>query len=91
MFYYNIDLDTGKDITLKEWFGSNYKKIIADEVQKQINTWDDEKKFYLWEDLDLEDLDRMKIHSFISMTRIRLWYFLINMSWVQEQWERRNL
>ena len=56
MFYYNIDLDTGKDITLKEWFGSNYKKIIADEVQKQINTWDDEKKFYLWEDLDLEDL-----------------------------------
>ena len=56
MFYYNIDLDTGKDITLKEWFGSNYKKIIADEVQRQINTWDDEKKFYLWEDLDLEDL-----------------------------------
>lgn len=56
MFYYNIDLDTGKDITLREWFGSNYKKIIADEVQKQIDTWDDEKKFYLWEDLDLEDL-----------------------------------
>lgn len=56
MFYYNIDLDTGKDITLREWFGSNYKKIIADKVQKQINTWDDEKKFYLWEDLDLEDL-----------------------------------
>ena len=37
-------------------YRSNYKKIIADEVQKQINTWDDEKKFYLWEDLDLEDL-----------------------------------
>lgn len=55
-FYYNIDLDTGKQITLRDWYGSSYKQIIRDSINKQIDAWDADQKMYLWDDLDLTDL-----------------------------------
>lgn len=56
MFYYNIDLDTGNELTLRDLFGSDYKRILSEEVQKQLNQWDEEQKFYLWDNLNLEEL-----------------------------------
>ncbi|WP_159441957.1 DUF3298 and DUF4163 domain-containing protein [Clostridium sp. Marseille-P2415] len=35
--FYNIDLETGKDITLPDVLGENYSQIIADSIQKQMN------------------------------------------------------
>lgn len=35
--YYNIDLETGKNITLQQLFGNKYKSIINEEIQKQID------------------------------------------------------
>lgn len=35
-FYYNIDLETGKTITLEHLFGKNYKEIVNGEVNRQI-------------------------------------------------------
>ena len=55
-YYYNIDLDTGKEITLRDWYGSNYKQIVTESINKQIDDWDDDKKFYLWDDLDMDSL-----------------------------------
>lgn len=36
--YYNIDLSTGKEITLKQLFGDKYKSLINKEIQKQIDS-----------------------------------------------------
>ncbi|MEY8357154.1 DUF4163 domain-containing protein [Lachnospiraceae bacterium 54-53] len=35
--FYNIDLKTGKDITLPDALGENYSQIIADSIQNQMN------------------------------------------------------
>lgn len=56
MYFYNIDLESGKIITLKDIYGSNYKDIVSTEINKQISTWDEEKKFYLFEDENIADL-----------------------------------
>ena len=36
MFFYNIDIETGKELNLRDIFGSDYKKIIDEEIYKQI-------------------------------------------------------
>ena len=35
-FYYNIDLGSGKVITLKDWFGPSYQQIVADSIEESI-------------------------------------------------------
>lgn len=35
-YIYNIDVETGKELNLKDVLGENYKKIVDDEINKQI-------------------------------------------------------
>ena len=36
MNYYNVDMETGKDITLEQLFGPNYKELLNQEIKEQI-------------------------------------------------------
>ena len=55
-FYYNIDLGSGKVITLKDWFGPSYQQIVADSIEESIAQWSDEQRGILWEHLSIPDL-----------------------------------
>lgn len=35
--YYNLDLNTGKYVTLKDMLGDNYKEIVNGSIRKQIS------------------------------------------------------
>lgn len=54
--YYNIDLDSGRIITLKDWFGSDYRKIVSEQIEAVIAGWSDEQRSILWKDLSVIDL-----------------------------------
>lgn len=54
--YYNIDLDSGKIITLKDWFGLNYRQTVAESIEATIAGWSEEQRSILWEDLSVIDL-----------------------------------
>ena len=55
-YFYNIDLESGKIITLRDIYGSDYKEIIDNEIESQIAAWDEDKKFYLFEEVSIKDL-----------------------------------
>lgn len=55
-FYYNIDLDSGKIITLKDWFGPRYRQIAAESMEAAVAGWSEEQRGILWEDLSMIDL-----------------------------------
>lgn len=54
--YYNIDLEDGKMLTLKDWYGNDYKQIVAGSIENTIANWSAEQKEMLWEDLSVIDL-----------------------------------
>ena len=54
--YYNIDLETGDIFTLKDWYGDNYKMIVAESIEHTIASWSDEQKDILWNDISFMDL-----------------------------------
>lgn len=54
--YYNIDLDSGGIITLKDWFGPDYRRIVSESIETTIAGWSDEQRGILWEDLSVIDL-----------------------------------
>ena len=47
-YFYNIDIENGKELNLRDVLGENYKKIVDKEVNKQIKerTKEDEKNLY---------------------------------------------
>ena len=51
-YFYNIDLENGKELNLKDVLGANYKKIVDEEVKKQIvqRKKEDEDNMYFTED-----------------------------------------
>lgn len=55
-FYYNIDLQSGRVLTLKDWYGNDYKNIVADSIESTIASWTDEQKEMLWDDISIIDL-----------------------------------
>lgn len=55
-YYYNIDLISGREITIKDLLGPNYKEIVAKQIEDQIEKLDEERKFYLFEDVNISDL-----------------------------------
>lgn len=55
-YYYNIDLISGREITIKDLLGPNYKEIVSKQIEKQIEQLDDERKFYLFDDVNINDL-----------------------------------
>lgn len=54
--YYNIDLESGRVLTLKDWFGNDYRRIVADSISNTIAGWDDRQRELLWDDLSVIDL-----------------------------------
>lgn len=36
MYFYNVDIETGKNLNLRDVLGSNYKKIVDEEIYKEI-------------------------------------------------------
>lgn len=54
--YYNIDLDSGRIITLKDWFGSDYRQIVSESIEATIAGWSEEQRGILWDDLSIIDL-----------------------------------
>ena len=55
-YFYNIDIETGKIITLKDWFGTQYKQIVANSIEQEIALWDEEQKKLLWDNLEFTNL-----------------------------------
>lgn len=54
--YYNIDLESGNLITLKDWFGTNYREIVSSSIEDTIAGWSEEERSILWDDLNVIDL-----------------------------------
>lgn len=53
LFFYNIDLQTGKDLTLRDLLGPNYREIVNQSVREQIEqrmAADDEAVYFAPED-----------------------------------------
>lgn len=55
-YFYNINMKTGKNISLKDWLGEDYKKIATQSINKTISCWSQEQKDMLWKDLNIEEL-----------------------------------
>lgn len=54
--YYNIDMENGRILTLKDWFGEDYRQIVADSIEKTLEGWTQEQKECLWEDLSFAEV-----------------------------------
>lgn len=35
-YFYNIDMESGRYITLKDWIGNDYKKVVARSIESSI-------------------------------------------------------
>lgn len=55
-FYYNLDLETGRQLTLRDWLGNDYRQIAAESMEKTIAGWSQEQRSQLWDDLSVIDL-----------------------------------
>ena len=55
-FYYNIDLESGRVLTLKDLYGNDYKEITAKSIENTISDWTDEQREMLFEDISFVDL-----------------------------------
>lgn len=55
-FYYNLDLESGRNLTLKDWYGNDYKEIVSESIENTIAGWTDEQKEMLWKDISIIDL-----------------------------------
>ncbi len=55
-YYYNIDLSSGREMTLKDLLGPNYKEIIIQQIKMQLNDLDSERKSLLFDDVNISDL-----------------------------------
>ena len=55
-YYYNIDLQSGRILSLKDWFGNDYRQIVAKHVEEDLANWDEDQRWALWADIDVEDL-----------------------------------
>lgn len=55
-YFYNIDIDSGRYITLKDLLGNDYKKIVSQSIENTILNWDQEQKNLIFKDIRIEDL-----------------------------------
>lgn len=65
-YFYNLDMESGRVLTLKEWLGNDYKEIVIKNINNTISTWDDQKKSMLWKDLNLEELINENTNFYIN-------------------------
>lgn len=55
-YFYNIDMESGKYITMIDLLGNNYKEIVTESIENTIDNWSQEKKDLLFENINIEDL-----------------------------------
>lgn len=55
-YYYNIDLKTGKIVTIKDLIGPNYKTIVTKAVNDEISKWSTDKKELMFDFVNIENL-----------------------------------
>ncbi|MFR1295558.1 MAG: RsiV family protein [Coprobacillus cateniformis] len=53
--YYNINLNTGKILTLKDLLGDNYQDVITQEIRKQISAYPEEERSLFFEEVNIKD------------------------------------
>lgn len=54
--FYNIDMKSGDYLTIKDYLGDDYKEEAVNAINKEIESWTDERKDLLWKDLNIYDL-----------------------------------
>ena len=54
--YYNLDLETGQTLTLRDLFGPDYGNIVTAQVERQLDALDAETAAYLFDFIDLSAL-----------------------------------
>ena len=47
-YFYNLDLQTGKTLTLQDMFGADYQDFVYDQVTEQVEQLDPETKQYIF-------------------------------------------
>ena len=55
-YFYNLDMETGRILTLKDLLGNDYKEIVMKNINNTIENWSEEQKFYLFDEVNIEDL-----------------------------------
>ena len=55
-YFYNLDIETGRELTLKDLLGNNYKEIVMKNINYTIANWSEEQKFYLFDEVNIADL-----------------------------------
>lgn len=55
-YFYNLDLETGKELTLRDLLGPDYAAIAAGRIRQELETWSPEEQAQLFEGVDLESL-----------------------------------
>lgn len=55
-YYYNIDMESGRYIALRDLLGNDYKEVVSQSIKNTISNWEQEQKELLFEDINIEDL-----------------------------------
>lgn len=56
VYYCNIDVESGRVLTLRDLLGSDYRTIAADAMEAAVETWNEETRALLWPDVSFADL-----------------------------------
>lgn len=67
--FYNIDMESGSFMTLKDYLGNDYKERCIEAIQQEISTWTKEEKDLLWNGLNFEDLINENLKYYIDENR----------------------
>ena len=54
--YYNIDIETGKELTLRDFYGDNYQDVVYEQIAAQLPLLDDFTKSMLFPEVDIKSL-----------------------------------
>lgn len=65
-YFYNIDMESGRYLTLKDWLGNDYKEKVVQNIKNTISSWSKEQKELLLEDVNIEDLINENTNFYIN-------------------------
>lgn len=59
-YFYNIDLETGQKLTLRDLLGPDWDNQVQTAVEEQLEQWDPEQQALLFDNVDWEELLKEK-------------------------------
>ena len=65
-YFYNIDMESGRYLTLKDWLGNDYKEKVVQNIKNIISSWSQEQKELLFKDVNIEDLINENTNFYIN-------------------------